>query len=102
MKWLAALLILLPTISQAHDYWTNGDPVPDWIKESCCGKADANLLNPAQVHQDADGNFHIDGGYTVPLKQVLPSQDGHYWIFHSPSCTGENCEIYCFFAPLNF
>lgn len=97
-----ALTCALPSHGLAHTQWANGAAVPDWVKQSCCGPADANLLSPSQVHLDKDGNFHVDGGYTIPSKNVLPSQDGHYWIFHAPDCTGSNCNVFCFFAPLEF
>jgi hypothetical protein len=40
---------LSPT--NAHDYWADGKAVPNWVKASCCGPADAHHLRPDQVHK---------------------------------------------------
>ena len=98
---LAVLALASPAI--AHDQWSNGDKVPDWVKASCCGKADAHQIDPADVHHDAVNQFYyFDHGYEgkVNDKQVIPSEDGHYWIFYA--CPGENCIVRCFFVPMVF
>jgi hypothetical protein len=46
---ISAWWFLSPTY--AHDYWADGKPVPNWVKTSCCGPADAHHLRPDQVHK---------------------------------------------------
>src|SRR5262249_12272909 len=83
----------------AHDQWANGNPVPPWVKASCCGPEDVHHLTHAEVHAMA-GGWHVDG-----LRQVgadgrrLPSQDGDYWIFYKNFPDGSQTPVYCFFAP---
>lgn len=108
--------------AKAHDEWANGKPVPDWVKQSCCGPADAHHLRPDQVHDE--GDYYIVDGYEGRINkrstQILPSQDGSYWIFYRDkgvSCTpgwtggvatqycsdqGDQSNIYCFFVPMDF
>lgn len=94
----AALLTASPAL--AHDYWSNGEPVPAGVKASCCGPADVHRLKPSAVHIQADG-YHIDGLSTViPISRAQPSPDGSYWAFF-PNASGPDAPIYCFFAPLN-
>jgi hypothetical protein len=106
-----ALTYVLTSPATAHDYWPNGKPVPDWVKSSCCGKADAHRLRPDQVHQDKTGTYFFTGldddgkpiyKGTVPLAKVLPSPDpqGSYWIFYA--CNAPTCNVFCFFAPMEF
>jgi hypothetical protein len=53
-----------------------------------------------EVWQDDKGNWHVKGlTSTKPNSEILPSQDGHVWVFYNPSA-GENALIYCFFMPL--
>lgn len=93
----------------AHDYWSNGKPVPAWVKASCCGQADAHHLRPDQVHQTDDGAFYIVDGYEkkIPADQALPSQDGDYWIFYRDNTSTDGkyhsqSGVYCFFVPMEF
>lgn len=102
---LTGLSMLLPTTCLSHDYWSNGKKVPDWVKASCCGEADAHLLRPDQVGQsEVNGKLvwriHMDDGRVIDVEynKALPSQDGNYWIF----CTdAKDPPVYCFFAPLD-
>lgn len=95
------LLGLCISDAHAHDVWADGSKVPDWVKASCCGQAEAHHLRPDQVS-------HVDGAWVIlgtelphiPDSQVIPSQDGGYWGFYS--CEGPSCVIHCFFAPMEF
>ena len=100
MKIWLILPFLLAAPAQAHDFWTNGDPVPAWVKAACCGPSDVHHLRASAVHIKSDG-YHIDGIETVvPINDALPSPDGTYWGFWNPN--GEpNPTIFCFFAPVN-
>lgn len=93
---------LVPT-ALAHDYWADGKKVPDWVKASCCGPADAHHLRPDQVHRESDEYYRVDG-YMHPVlaKAVLPSQDGDYWIFYREDADGSQSQVYCFFVPMEF
>jgi hypothetical protein len=99
---LSTLLCGQVELSNAHDYWKNGDPVPDWVKSSCCGPADAHLLTPDQVTRS--DNFYYVEGYSgrIPVASALPSQDGHYWIFYAQYSNGGQSNAYCFFVPMDF
>ena len=97
---LAFALAIAATPVSAHDFWSNGDPVPPWVKATCCGPNDVHHLRAGAVHIMSDG-YHIDGIKTViPMHRVLPSMDGEYWAFWNPVLEPDPL-IYCFFAPLN-
>lgn len=96
MKKTLLLFLLGLSPAQAHDQWAQGEAIPAWVKSSCCGPADAHLLDPGQVHMLHDG-VHIDGlGTVVPYERVLPSQDGQIWGFWNPKL-GADATVYCFF-----
>lgn len=103
---LALLIVIMVNVNQAqaHDYWSNGKPIPDWVKASCCGPADAHHLRPEQVHRISEDYYEVDG-YTrrIPVAQALPSQDGDYWIFYrDDGASGGQSGVYCFFVPMAF
>lgn len=99
---VVVLCILLVVIvgekkAHAHDVWADGSAIPAWVKASCCGPADAHLLNASQIHMLSDG-IHIDGIATVvPYERVLPSQDGQIWAFWPVEAGNLTPPIYCFF-----
>jgi hypothetical protein len=112
MKGLIAILgALAAAPACAHDEWSDGTPIPSWVKDSCCGPADAHHLTPAQVHRYADYD-RVDGyRRPIPVGRALPSQDGEYWIFYrdkngAPSIngggSGGQSGVYCFFVPMAF
>ena len=89
--------LLFATAAHAHDTWANGDPVPGWVKRSCCGPTDAHRLDPSQVSEDDQGYVVESEGKTfrVPREKALPSQDAHYWIFYSNATSPL---VYCLFV----
>jgi hypothetical protein len=100
---VAAILFIMP--ASAHDAWKNGQPIPDWVKASCCGPADAHHLRPDQVHRISADYYMVDGySRRIPVGQALPSQDGDYWIFYRDSIDdqGNQSGVYCFFVPMDF
>src|SRR5581483_2790926 len=98
---LAALLALPALPARAHDQWANGEPVPAWVKRSCCGPEDAHHLTREQVHVTAAG-WKVDGyNGIVPFSATLPSPDGSYWIFYSSYSDGSQTRVFCFFAPVD-
>jgi hypothetical protein len=112
MRGLIAILGALAAVPAcAHDQWTNGAPIPDWVKASCCGPADAHHLTSDQVHRYAD-YYRVDGYHRpIPIALALPSQDGDYWIFYrdkdgAPGVNGGGSDgqsgVYCFFVPMAF
>ena len=100
---IAALVLALSVSgAEAHDYWSDAKPVPDWVKASCCGPADAHHLRPDQVHRVSEGYYSVDGyGRPIPIDKALPSQDGDYWIFYRDD-GGSQSGVYCFFVPMDF
>lgn len=125
-----ALLVYWGAMSfaHAHDYWADGKKVPDWVKASCCGPADAHHLSPAQVHgpmsreeayafmngadlpvstkeSSDESRYYVVDGYqrVIPSGLALPSQDGDYWIFYRDDgpINGQS-GVYCFFVPMAF
>jgi len=89
--------------ASAHDLWSNGAPVPAWIKRACCGPSDAHHLRPDQVHRVSDAYYAVDGYFRrIPVSEALPSEDGEYWIFYRTGKTGSQTGVFCFFAPMNF
>ena len=115
MRLLTTFLIFLalnsPSLLYAHDHFANNIPVPDWIKQQCCGVADAHHIDPNDVviipgkgyqfkndtHTKIAGQppTEISPGL-VPFNKTLYSPDGEYWIFYGP----ENPDyLYCIFVP---
>jgi hypothetical protein len=104
---IARIAVLLFALSaggaDAHDAWSNGKAIPDWVKASCCGPADAHHLRPEQVHRISDDYYSVDGYVRrIPVVQALPSQDGDYWIFYRDDGANGQSGIYCFFVPMAF
>jgi hypothetical protein len=98
-----ALGLLAPTAS-AHDAWADGSQIPVWVKSACCGKDEAHLLRPTQVHK-VEGGYRIDGyPLIVPDTSALPSQDGNYWVFYQIYGIVDDkpqvSNVRCFFVPL--
>jgi hypothetical protein len=99
--WLATFLALLGLClwsgsrACAHDAWSNGEKIPNWIKSACCGQAEAHVLGSGEYMIGPDG-FHVIGIDTpFPISQILPSQDGKVWAFYNN--TGQNAVIHCVF-----
>jgi hypothetical protein len=110
-------------VAYGHNEWANGGKIPDWVKTSCCGPADAHHLTPDQVHDMGD-YYHIDGMTNdipksfrgIPNNAILPSQDGDYWVFYKDTAEHDNYNqyngskyhepasesVYCFFLPMDF
>ena len=120
MRWRCGFVVLSPVwvlasvlSATSHDEWANGQPVPAWIKAACCGPADAHRLRPDQVH-DMGEYYQVDGyskqiakfmlvdGHRVPAYNVIPSQDGSYWLFYRDQITGGQSDPFCFFVPMDF
>jgi hypothetical protein len=111
VKWrlpIIAALALAPRAS-AHDQWADGKPIPDWVKASCCGPADAHHLTPEMVHDE--GEYYVVDGYhgriakmigLTPNPSIIPSQDGDYWIFYRDDGAAGQSNVYCFFLPVGF
>jgi hypothetical protein len=108
-RTLTALLGLWPWGAVcAHDQWSNGQEVPSWVKQACCGPSDVHHLRADQVHAMKDG-WHVDGYPEVlAYGRELPSQDGDYWIFYKHNLGEQNeyhqtyesfSPVYCFFTP---
>jgi hypothetical protein len=90
--------------------WSDGAPIPSWVKDSCCSPADARHLTPAQVHRYADYD-RVDGyRRPIPIGRALPSQDGESSIFYrnkngAPGLNGGSggqSGVSCFFVPMAF
>ena len=93
-----AAVLTVPTSTQAHTAWADGTPVPEWVRNACCGPSDVHHLSPEQVHAGPSG-YRIDGIQTlVPFAKTLESEDGDYWIFYRDYEDGTQY-VFCFFAP---
>ena len=94
--FLAAMLLASPAL--AHDKWADGSDIPAWVKSACCGPSDAHMYPP--IHRNAAGEWCVDGLKLCKANdEILPSQDGHVWVFYSPFA-GSDAWIYCFFIPM--
>lgn len=93
--------LALPASGAAsHDRWANGDPVPAYVKDSCCGPVDAHHLRADQVHV-VQGGYKVDGYEDIiPEAKMQPSPDGEYWGFWRELSDGHQSPLYCFFGPL--
>lgn len=86
----------------AHEKWSNGEVVPKWIKQACCGPSDVHHLTPEQVHLHEGGSWSVDGyNKVIPPRTELYSPDGEYWIFYKTFDDGTQSSIYCWFVPMN-
>jgi hypothetical protein len=93
------LALCVGNSAAAHDQWANGDPVPAWVKQACCGPDDVHHLTRDQVHETADG-WRVDGyPDIIPIGTEQPSPDGDYWIFYRTLPNGDKTRVYCFFTP---
>ena len=104
---ISRIAILLFALSasgaEAHDYWSNGKPVPDWVKASCCGPADPITFGLTRCIASSDNYYSVDGYVRrIRVGQALPSQDGDYWIFYRDDGDGSQSGVYCFFVPMAF
>ena len=102
--WSAAFALRLLLPASAHDVWADDSQIPVWVKSACCGKDEAHLLRPSQVHK-VEGGYRIDGyPLIVPDTSALPSQDGNYWAFYQiygiVNDKPQVSNIRCFFVPL--
>jgi len=103
VRMLTITLLLVASAANAHDVWSNGQPVPAWVKAACCGPEDVHHLRPDQVHRISDDYYAVDGYSTpIPASIALPSQDGDYWIFYADNQNGRQSTVFCFFVPMNF
>jgi hypothetical protein len=98
---VATLLTLVGSsrLALAHDEWRNGESVPAWVKQQCCGVSDAHHLRTEQVHLTPHG-YQLDG-YTkvLPENQLMPSPDGSWWVFYRDYPDGTQSGVFCFFGP---
>jgi hypothetical protein len=92
-----SLLFLLCSTAHAHESWSNGKPIPTWVKDKCCGESDAHDL-------DAEGIawWQVRGGYKIEgidmvITHPYVSQDGHAWAFYLMRARASN--VFCFFVP---
>ena len=99
-----ATLLLSAGAVRAHDVWSDGTPVPKWIKAACCNASDAHHLRPDQVRRISDDFYEVDGYYgRVAAADAQPSQDGEYWIFYQDNKSGATQSgVFCFFVPMPF
>lgn len=98
---IGGISALFTATAFAHDTWQNGDPVPPWVKASCCGPEDVHHLTEDQVHLRDDG-YHIDGyPDVIPTNAAIPSPDGSYWAFYKQFDSGIFSKVYCFFVPFS-
>jgi hypothetical protein len=97
---LSIPIILFNSAASSHDFWSNGEPVPAWAKQWCCGKSDVHRLHAASIHIMPDG-YHVDGlNNVLPFSKAMPSPDGQYWAFFKED-EGPEAHVSCFYAPIN-
>ena len=105
MLWRLSLGIgayLMVAAAQAHNVGCDGQPVPQKIKTSCCGPADAHRVGAGDVSRDASGNWVIANQgrtFVVPAASVEPSPDGCMWLFYSSASPAP--VVYCFLMPIS-
>jgi|SRR6185312_3652902 len=85
--------------SRAHDRWADGSPVPDWVKQYCCGPNDIHHYRYDEVKITPSGFVLPDYPKEIPADKALKSEDGEYWAFFVTYADGSKSEIYCFFSP---
>jgi hypothetical protein len=99
---LVALFGLWVSAASAHDQWADGSPVPEWVKQYCCGPADVHHYRFDEVKVTPEGYVLPDYPNVIPANDpthVFKSEDGEYWAFFATYSTGEKSPIYCLFVP---
>ena len=93
MRSIIFLLMIglsVPRIALAHDAAGR----PNWIAEGsykgkdgvhCCGPADCEMLDSAEVQVRPDGVWLARFNELVPFDQATPSEDGKVWRCHTMS-----------------
>jgi hypothetical protein len=83
----------------AHERWSDGSPIPEWVNRYCCGVADAHRLRVGQIHR-IEGGWLVEGyNRVVPDDRVMLSQDENVWLFYGTMADGSQTEPICFFVP---
>jgi hypothetical protein len=86
------------TAASAHDQWSNGKPIPEWVKKTCCMNETPQIIDERRVHRviGTDPITHVYGilGYKVdgfpniiPVERRYDSEDGLTWIFSETIAT---------------
>lgn len=111
-------LLLSGGKAYSHDAWSNGNPIPQWVKDHCCNSGDAHDLSKEMGLVDSDikvrdgGEMAVTGGQTfhftyyrvkgfaneVVATNVFPSQDTDIWAFYGQGGPPQ-AMIYCLFVP---
>jgi hypothetical protein len=92
--WSLVGLLLATTSASAHNQWSNGKPIPDWVKQVCCANNEGHQIDARQVHPVMGSDpmthqrqllgYRIEGMYNlVPIDRRFDSEDGLTWIFYS-------------------
>lgn len=84
--------------AKAHDLWRNGEPIPAWVKASCCGPADAHNIPESDVVVTRAGYLVAGRTEPIPFDKASPSPDGTHWIFYTGDIN--KATIFCFFVPV--
>jgi hypothetical protein len=88
-----------PVPGAAHDTWSDGTPVPAWVKRYCCGPEDVHRLSMREIHR-VEGGWRVDGyARFIPDHRVLISQDEYVWVFYRTNADQSQSEAFCFFIP---
>ena len=88
-----ATAVASPAAAHGDFDWINKGGYRSSSGDHCCGKDDCYKLTAAQVKEGREGYSVPEHGVMVPHKEVLKSEDQHYWICRSSS------KMRCFFAP---
>jgi hypothetical protein len=102
---------LATTSASAHDQWANGNPIPDWVKQACCGES-YQTIDERRVHRvmgpDAVTQewgllgYRVDGFFNfVPVQHRFDSEDGLTWVFYGTPYADEldmRPAVYCLFT----
>jgi hypothetical protein len=99
MKTFIALLLSCG-MAQAHERWSNGKPIPNWVRDQCCGLSEAHDLDEEGIPWHVvKGGYKIDG-FSMLITKAYPSEDDHAWAFYT--LRRANANVSCFFAPVKY
>ena len=48
--WSLVGLLLATTSASAHQQWSNGKPIPDWVKQVCCADDEGHQIDARRMH----------------------------------------------------
>lgn len=109
LLWLALIGLLVMFVwyfmpgARAHsdaDWIRRGNYRNPVTEELCCGIGDCERVPVDRVTLRGQGVYDVDGR-TIPIEQVLPSEDSQWWVCWKPEVPySRSRSVRCLFHPV--